>query len=67
MEGERNPIGKIVLDRGLELTGKVVDESGKPIVGALVRAKFMNNSREARTGRDGAYRLAGCEARLTRS
>ena len=55
------PSSKIVLDRGLTVTGKVTDEAGKPIAGALVRTKFSNDVREARTGPDGVYTLVGCE------
>ena len=52
-----------MLDRGLTVTGKVTDEAGKPIVGALVRTKFFNDVRKATTGPDGVYRLVGCEPR----
>jgi RNA polymerase sigma factor (sigma-70 family) len=62
----REPAAKIVLDRGLAVTGKVTDEAGKPIAGALVRTHFYNEAREARTGGDGAYTLVGCEARPAR-
>jgi hypothetical protein len=31
------------------MTGRVTDDSGKPIVGALIRTKFINDIREART------------------
>ena len=43
------------------MTGKVTDETGKPIAGALVRTKFLNDIREATTGPDGVYTLVGCE------
>jgi protocatechuate 3,4-dioxygenase beta subunit len=66
IEPGREPATRIVLDRGLTVTGKVTDESGKPIAGALVRTKFWNEVREARTGPDGAYRLIGCEPRPVR-
>ncbi len=66
IERGRQPAAKIVRDRGLTVTGKVTDEAGKPIAGALVRTKFLNDIREARTGRDGVYRLAGCEPRVAR-
>ena len=62
----REPEARIVLDLGLTVTGRVTDDSGKPIVGALVRTKFVNDIREARTGADGIYQLAGCEPRTTR-
>jgi beta-lactamase regulating signal transducer with metallopeptidase domain/uncharacterized GH25 family protein len=55
------PTAKITLERGLALTGKVTDESGKPIAGARVYTKFVNNLREAKTAADGSYTLIGCE------
>ena len=66
IERGRQPAAKIVLDRGLTVTGKVTDEAGKPIVGALVRTKYINNIREAKTGSDGVYRLVGCEPVATK-
>lgn len=66
IEPGREPSARIVLDRGLTVTGKVTDESGKPIAGAMVRTKFGNDVREARTGPDGVYRLIGCEPRPAR-
>jgi Carboxypeptidase regulatory-like domain len=66
IERGQEPHGKIVLDRGLTVSGKVTDDTGKPIAGALVRAKFVNEIREAKTGTDGIYRLGGCESRATR-
>ena len=56
IEPGRQPSSKITLDRGLTVTGKVTDEAGKPIAGALVRTKFFNDLREATTGPDGVYR-----------
>ena len=66
IERGREPTGKIVLERGLTVTGKVTDDADQPIAGALVRTKFLNDIREARTGPDGVYHLAGCEPRSTR-
>jgi beta-lactamase regulating signal transducer with metallopeptidase domain/protocatechuate 3,4-dioxygenase beta subunit len=66
IEPGREPAARIVLDRGLTVIGKVTDESGKPITGALLRTKFWNDVREARTGPDGIYRLIGCEPRPVR-
>ncbi len=60
------PAGKIALERGLMVTGTVTDDAGKPIVGALVRSKFVNNIREAKTWADGTYKLVGCEPSTTR-
>lgn len=60
------PAATIALVRGLSITGKITDESGKPISGALVRTKFFNDLREATSGDDGAYRLIGCDPNVTR-
>ena len=66
IEPGRQPSAKLVLDRGLMVSGKVTDDSGKPIPGALVRTKYFNSIRESKTGSDGAYRLVGCEPVATR-
>jgi protocatechuate 3,4-dioxygenase beta subunit len=66
IERGREPVAKVVLDRGLTVTGRVTDEAGKPIAGALVRTKFLNDIREAKTAGDGVYRLTGCEPRAAR-
>jgi beta-lactamase regulating signal transducer with metallopeptidase domain/protocatechuate 3,4-dioxygenase beta subunit len=55
------PVAKIILKPGLTVTGKVTDESGKPIAGARIRGKFLNDIREATTGDGGIYRLTGCD------
>jgi len=60
------PAAEVVMDRGLAVAGRVTDEAGGPIVGALVRVKFLNDIREAVTGDDGIYRLLGCEPRAAR-
>ena len=52
---------KVVLDRGLTVTGLITDDAGKPIAGALIRTKFLNDIRETRSKEDGTYRLGGCE------
>ena len=66
VERGRELIAKIVLKRGLTVTGKVTDEQGKAIPGALVRTKFTNDLREARTGSDGVYQLIGCPPRTAK-
>ena len=66
LDGGREPAAKMILDRGLTVTGRVTDEVGKPIAGALVRTKFFNDIREATTGGDGVYTLGGCEPRTAR-
>lgn len=66
----QQPSTPIALDRGLTVTGKVTDEAGNPIAGALIRTKFLNDIRQATTAADGTYRLGGCEpvaARLVAS
>ncbi|MDB5390194.1 MAG: blaR1 2 [Planctomycetaceae bacterium] len=60
----QQPQHKISLNRGLNVTGKVTDVAGRPIAGVLVRTKFLNDIREAKTGDDGTYRLEGCEPRM---
>ena len=57
----KEPTAKTVLERGITVTGKVTDERGAAVVGAIVRTKFMNDEREAKTGADGVYSLVGCE------
>ncbi|MHC5541801.1 carboxypeptidase-like regulatory domain-containing protein, partial [Singulisphaera rosea] len=62
----REPSAKVVLEGGLSFTGRVTDEAGKPIAGALIRTTFMNDLREAKTGEDGVYHMRGCEPVTTR-
>jgi uncharacterized GH25 family protein len=66
IERGQEPTAKIPLERGLTVVGKVMDEAGKPIGGALVRTKFVNDIREAKTGPDGTYNLVGCELQPVR-
>ncbi len=66
IEAGHEPKARITLKRGLEVTGTVSDELGQPILGALVRTKFLNDIREARTDERGVYRLVGCEPRMAR-
>jgi protocatechuate 3,4-dioxygenase beta subunit len=54
------PAASIVMQRGITVTGRVTDEVGEPIPGAVLRARFLNDRREATTGEDGTYRLVGC-------
>lgn len=61
---DEKPSAKIELTPGLVVIGQVVDESGQPIEGALVRTKFLNDIREAKTDPGGFYRLVGCEPRM---
>jgi protocatechuate 3,4-dioxygenase beta subunit/uncharacterized GH25 family protein len=57
---DQQPAGTIVLDRGLTIAGRVTDEEGAPIAGAVLRTRFLNDTREAKTGEDGVYHLSGC-------
>jgi beta-lactamase regulating signal transducer with metallopeptidase domain/protocatechuate 3,4-dioxygenase beta subunit len=66
------PTARLVLDRGVTVIGRITDETGKPIRGALIRTKILSISlgREAVTDEHGDYRLDGCEpgkARLVAS
>lgn len=66
VDGGKEPMTRIALNRGITVTGKVTDDAGAPIVGALIRTKFLNDIREAKTGDDGVYRLKACEPRMTK-
>lgn len=66
LELSQQPTARIVLDRGLTVTGLVTDAAGQPIADALVRTKFFNDLREAKTDADGVYRLKACEPRMAR-
>ncbi|MCA9011765.1 MAG: carboxypeptidase regulatory-like domain-containing protein, partial [Planctomycetaceae bacterium] len=56
----------IVLAKGLSVAGTVTDENGKPIENALVRTKYANEIREAKTDLDGKYTITGCEPKVSR-
>jgi uncharacterized GH25 family protein len=62
----RSPNASIVLKRGLSVSGRVTDENGKPLAGAIVRTRFANDLRKAVTGADGVYRLSGCRPEPSR-
>jgi len=49
---------KLVLDRGLAVSGRVSDEMGNPVVGAYIRCA----EGQARSKEDGAYTLTGLTA-----
>jgi len=63
--GER-PAARIRLERGATVVGKITDDAGKPIAGALVRTQFLNDIRKAETDENGAYRLVGCEPTMAK-
>lgn len=60
------PSAQIVMEKGLVVRGKVTDSSGKPVEFALLRTKFLNDIREARTNADGKYELSGCESSVAK-
>ena len=66
VKADASPSAKITLGQGLNITGSVTDENGKPVAGALIRTKFLNEIREAETDEFGVYLLGGCEPRVTR-
>jgi protocatechuate 3,4-dioxygenase beta subunit len=55
------PTGKLLLNRGLTVTGRVTEENGKPIAKANVWTKFGNNEHSAVSDAQGIYRLVGCQ------
>ena len=61
LDGRRAPAARIVLQPGLTVTGKVADEYGSPLAGALIRTRLQHALREAVSGADGVYHLQGCE------
>jgi hypothetical protein len=63
---DEQPTETIPLARGLVVTGKITDDQGNPIAGALVRSKFSNDRREAKTNDAGVYQLVGCEPRMVK-
>ncbi|QDT88438.1 carboxypeptidase-like regulatory domain-containing protein [Gimesia algae] len=66
VKANARPSAKITLGQGLNITGSVTDENGKPVGGALIRTKFLNEIRETKTDEFGVYLLSGCEPRVTR-
>jgi beta-lactamase regulating signal transducer with metallopeptidase domain/protocatechuate 3,4-dioxygenase beta subunit/uncharacterized GH25 family protein len=63
LELAQAPTAKFRLSPGLRVTGKVTDEAGKPIAGAILRTQLGGHSnREAKTGEDGTYQIVGCMA-----
>jgi beta-lactamase regulating signal transducer with metallopeptidase domain/protocatechuate 3,4-dioxygenase beta subunit len=66
LDKQQEPTESLVMNRGLIVTGKVVDHRGEPIAGALVRTKHLNDVRQAITNDAGGYRLTGCKPELSR-
>ena len=66
LDADRQPTRQNSRDRGLTVRGTVTADAGRPFDGVLVRTKFMNDIREAKTDHEGNYVLSGCEPRLAR-
>lgn len=61
-----SPTTKIELPVGLMIAGTVTDAAGKPVEGALVKTKFVNEIRKQTTDKKGKYQITGCEERNVR-
>jgi uncharacterized GH25 family protein len=61
--GKTVDLGTVQVRAGRTLRGRVADATGAPVAGATVRAFWMSDgkfsSRQARSGADGRFRLAG--------
>jgi hypothetical protein len=60
------PHAEIKMSPGIVLSGRIIDDSGQPIVGARVRTKVSNVERQATSDKDGKFELTGCKAEPTR-
>ncbi|MFK7778014.1 MAG: carboxypeptidase regulatory-like domain-containing protein [Gimesia sp.] len=65
IKGSEKPSTPLVLQAGLTISGTVTDETGKPIPGVIVRTKFGNDVRKAKTDQQGKYQIVGCEPKIT--
>ena len=54
------------MEKGLLVTGRIVDSAGKPVQGALIRTKLFNDIRSTQSNDDGAYELSGCQDGVAR-
>jgi uncharacterized GH25 family protein len=66
MKPGHEPTGKTTLKMGVTVTGKITDETGQPILKALVRTRVGQDTRNAFTDKKGMYRLEGCDPGNTR-
>ncbi|MEO2013790.1 MAG: carboxypeptidase-like regulatory domain-containing protein [Fuerstiella sp.] len=66
LQPAEQPAVRIELSAGLSISGTVTDAAGKPVAGAVVKTKFINERREAVTDAAGKYRIRGCEPMMTR-
>ncbi|MEM7476224.1 MAG: carboxypeptidase regulatory-like domain-containing protein [Planctomycetota bacterium] len=55
------PNSKIVLSRGLSITGTIRDKQGKPIQGAVVRARVNNRTLQSTSNAEGQYEVTNLE------
>ncbi len=60
------PQQTITMSKGLSVTGIVVDATGNPVIGALIRTQLFNDIRSANTNDVGVYELSGCEDGVAR-
>ncbi|HUT95257.1 MAG TPA: carboxypeptidase regulatory-like domain-containing protein [Thermoguttaceae bacterium] len=62
LSADEAPAGVLVMKRGLPITGKVTDEEGRPVAGAVVRYRDSRDYGirilKAETDENGSYRLA---------
>ena len=54
------------MEKGVSVTGKIVDAAGKPVKGALIRTKLLNDVRSTTSNDHGVYQLSGCQAGVAR-
>jgi len=66
LKAGESPSKQIELPSGVTITGTVTDDQVQPIENALVRTKFVNEFRDAKTDQDGKYSIGGCESKMTR-
>jgi len=62
---DRRAAARIVLQPGITVSGKVLDEHGKPIPGALIRIGLQHALRQAVSGADGVYHVGGCDSGIS--
>jgi hypothetical protein len=66
LKESEEPHAEIKMQRGIVVSGRVVDDSGQPIVGAQLRTQMSNVLRQATTDKEGKFALTGCKAGPTR-
>jgi protocatechuate 3,4-dioxygenase beta subunit len=63
--GQRLDLGDVVLDVGVEVSGRVVDGAGRPVAGAVVEVDERGENK-AQSGDDGRFRLSHVARRSVR-